>query len=66
MPFAFCTREKYPWCEYAEDAKTGPTTKFLEEVRHLNAFFKLKILLQIISASQTIQYGHNIPNFGTR
>lgn len=32
MPFAFCTREKYPWCEYAEDAETGPTTRFLEVV----------------------------------
>ncbi|XP_077279750.1 beta-ureidopropionase pyd3 [Temnothorax americanus] len=29
MPFAFCTREKYPWCEFAEDAKTGVTTQFL-------------------------------------
>lgn len=37
MPFAFCTREKYPWCEYAEDAKTGPTTKFLEDVTHFES-----------------------------
>ena len=29
MPFAFCTREKYPWCEFAEDALTGPTTELL-------------------------------------
>lgn len=29
MPFAFCTREKHPWCEFAEDAVTGPSTKFL-------------------------------------
>lgn len=33
MPFAFCTREKSPWCEYAEDAETGPTTEFLKIVR---------------------------------
>nr|XP_022905032.1 beta-ureidopropionase [Onthophagus taurus] len=32
MPFAFCTREKSPWCEYAEDAKNGVTTKFLSEL----------------------------------
>ncbi|CAG9770768.1 unnamed protein product [Ceutorhynchus assimilis] len=32
MPFAFCTREKYPWCEYAESAQHGPTTKFLQEL----------------------------------
>lgn len=25
MPFVFCTREKYPWCELAEDAENGPT-----------------------------------------
>ncbi|CAH1118660.1 unnamed protein product [Phaedon cochleariae] len=32
MPFAFCTREKHPWCEYAEDAQHGPTTRFLSEL----------------------------------
>ncbi|XP_012531110.1 beta-ureidopropionase isoform X2 [Monomorium pharaonis] len=32
MPFAFCTREKYPWCEFAEDAETGPTTMFLSNL----------------------------------
>jgi beta-ureidopropionase len=35
MPFAFCTREKQPWCEFAEDAYEGPTTKFLSEVYYL-------------------------------
>ncbi|BHF73510.1 Beta-ureidopropionase [Sparganum proliferum] len=29
MPFAFCTRERIPWCEFAESAENGPTTKFL-------------------------------------
>ena len=29
MPFAFCTREKHPWCEFAESAEEGPSTKFL-------------------------------------
>jgi hypothetical protein len=33
MPFAFCTRERYPWVEFAESAYEGPTTKFLAEVR---------------------------------
>lgn len=32
MPFAFCTREKHPWCEFAEEAETGPTTILLQEV----------------------------------
>lgn len=32
MPFAFCTREKHPWCEFAENAETGPTTLLCCEV----------------------------------
>lgn len=32
MPFAFCTREKYPWVEFAEDVETGPTTQFLSQL----------------------------------
>jgi hypothetical protein len=46
MPFAFCTREKYPWVEFAESAHDGPTTKFLAEVGHLQEeknFLKLTI-----------------------
>lgn len=31
MPFAFCTREKYPWCEFAENAHTGPTASVIKE-----------------------------------
>lgn len=29
MPFAFCTRERLPWTEFAESAEDGNTTKFL-------------------------------------
>ncbi|XP_014212564.1 beta-ureidopropionase-like [Copidosoma floridanum] len=29
MPFAFCTREKYPWCEFAEEVDSGPTTELM-------------------------------------
>jgi len=29
-PFFFCTREKRPWLEFAEDAETGPSTVFLQ------------------------------------
>ncbi|GFS56460.1 beta-ureidopropionase [Trichonephila clavipes] len=35
MPFAFCTREKHPWCEFAENAETGPTTLLCSEFRTL-------------------------------
>ncbi|XP_059055594.1 uncharacterized protein LOC131849521 [Achroia grisella] len=31
MPFAFCTREKQPWCEFAESAHNGPSYQFLRE-----------------------------------
>uniref|UniRef100_A0AAF5D6K6 Beta-ureidopropionase n=1 Tax=Strongyloides stercoralis TaxID=6248 RepID=A0AAF5D6K6_STRER len=32
MPFAFCTRERLPWTEFAESAEDGPTTKFLSNI----------------------------------
>ena len=32
MPFAFCTREKDPWNQFAESAASGPTTQFLQKV----------------------------------
>lgn len=32
MPFAFCTREKLPWTEFAESAEDGLTIKFCQEV----------------------------------
>ncbi|XP_042875074.1 beta-ureidopropionase-like [Penaeus japonicus] len=32
MPFAFCTREKQPWCEFAENPENGPTTQLCQEL----------------------------------
>ncbi|XP_073485334.1 beta-ureidopropionase [Aquarana catesbeiana] len=32
MPFAFCTRERLPWTEFAESAENGATTKFCQEL----------------------------------
>lgn len=37
MPFGMCTREKYPWCEYAENCEHGPSTTFLKRV-NLNGY----------------------------
>lgn len=31
-PFFFCTRENYPWIEFAESAKNGESTLFLKEL----------------------------------
>lgn len=43
MPFAFCTREKMPWCEFAEDPLLGPTTLLCQEVGGLICFYNLKL-----------------------
>lgn len=32
MPFAFCTREKYPWVEFAQSAENGLSTKFIQKM----------------------------------
>ncbi|PRP76592.1 hypothetical protein PROFUN_15001 [Planoprotostelium fungivorum] len=32
MPFAFCTREKQPWLEFAMDAETGLATRFCQRM----------------------------------
>ncbi|KAL0979544.1 hypothetical protein UPYG_G00186390 [Umbra pygmaea] len=32
MPFAFCTREKEPWTEFAESAEGGYTTQFCKKL----------------------------------
>ncbi|EEC14098.1 beta-ureidopropionase, putative [Ixodes scapularis] len=32
MPFAFCTREKTPWCEFAESAEHGPTVQLCQQM----------------------------------
>eukprot|EP01119_Soliformovum_irregulare_P025732 TRINITY_DN960_c0_g1_i4.p1 TRINITY_DN960_c0_g1~~TRINITY_DN960_c0_g1_i4.p1 ORF type:complete len:416 (+),score=107.15 TRINITY_DN960_c0_g1_i4:1176-2423(+) len=32
MPFAFCTREKYPWIEFAQSAEDGISTKFCQRM----------------------------------
>lgn len=39
MPFAFCTREKRPWCDFAEDPEHGPTTTLLRKVRLFSKHF---------------------------
>uniref|UniRef100_A0A915IRY9 CN hydrolase domain-containing protein n=1 Tax=Romanomermis culicivorax TaxID=13658 RepID=A0A915IRY9_ROMCU len=32
MPFFLCTREKLPWCEFAESAVDGPTVTFCQQM----------------------------------
>ncbi|CAH0724916.1 unnamed protein product, partial [Brenthis ino] len=49
MPFAFCTREKQPWCEFAESASDGPSTNFLKE---LAAEFNMVIISPILERDE--------------
>jgi beta-ureidopropionase len=51
MPFAFCTREKHPWCQFAESAENGPTTKFLEAVRIFKHFLIFNFKNNLIKIS---------------
>ncbi|KAI1292285.1 General vesicular transport factor [Halotydeus destructor] len=45
MPFAFCTREKLPWTEFAESAENGPTTALCRELaRNYNMIILSPIL----------------------
>lgn len=72
MPFAFCTREKHPWCEFAEEAEIGPTTVYLQDVRlsltlfliHYKALKRI-LLLHFFSVGQTAWYGNHFVDFGT-
>lgn len=49
MPFAFCTREKYPWCEFAESAEDGPTTQFIKQ---LSRQFNMVIISPILERDE--------------
>lgn len=49
MPFAFCTREKQPWCEFAEPVENGPTTKFVQE---LSQRFNMVIISPILERDE--------------
>jgi beta-ureidopropionase len=44
MPFIFCTRERHPWCQFAESAENGPTTQLVQQV---NNFYNLNISIMI-------------------
>lgn len=50
MPFAFCTREKQPWCEFAESATDGPSNVFLKE---LAANYNMVIVSPILERDES-------------
>lgn len=50
MPFAFCTRERLPWTEFAESAEHGLTTKFLKD---LAKRYNMVIISPILERDET-------------
>ncbi|XP_014212563.1 beta-ureidopropionase-like [Copidosoma floridanum] len=46
MPMAFCTREKYPWCEFAEDAVSGPTTTLMSKLAQKHGIVIISAILE--------------------
>ena len=64
MPFAFCTREKHPWCEFAESAENGPTTDFLKQVLYYEMPKRNICSITFLTVCQKIRYGHCLANFG--
>jgi len=49
MPFAFCTREKHPWTQFAECAQTGASTVFLAD---LAVKYRLVIISPILERDE--------------
>ena len=55
MPFAFCTREKQPWMQFAEDPVTGPSTLFLKKLaKQFNMVIVSPILGSPFSSSPSL------------
>lgn len=49
MPFAFCTRERLPWTEFAESAEFGPSTQFLS---HYAKKYQMYIISPILERDE--------------
>ncbi|XP_065664113.1 beta-ureidopropionase [Hydra vulgaris] len=54
MPFAFCTREKHPWCQFAELAENGATTIFLQHLAKKHNMVIISPILERDEAHQDI------------
>ncbi|XP_023322430.1 beta-ureidopropionase [Eurytemora carolleeae] len=50
MPFAFCTREKHPWTQFAESAIDGHSTLFLAKLAEK---YKMVIISPILERDET-------------
>lgn len=55
MPFVFCTREKQPWMEFAEDAKNGRSTQWIQKMaKKYNMVITSPILERDFDHAETI------------
>ncbi|KAJ0067826.1 hypothetical protein NL108_011053, partial [Boleophthalmus pectinirostris] len=54
MPFAFCTREKEPWTEFAESAEEGHTTRFCQELARKYNMVVVSPILEREQLSETL------------
>ena len=63
MPFAFCTREKHPWTQFAESAETGASTMFLADVGLSQKVIKLSLLV-VFAAGGPAQDGDCVADPG--
>ncbi|CAL1616459.1 unnamed protein product [Knipowitschia caucasica] len=54
MPFAFCTREKEPWTEFAESAEDGQTTRFCQELARKHNMVVVSPILEREELSDTL------------
>lgn len=52
MPFAFCTRERLPWTEFAESAENGPTTRLLKNLAKQHQMVIVSPILERDEANQ--------------
>jgi len=49
MPFAFCTREKAPWCEFAQEAENSQCTKFIQRMAKKHNMVIVSPILEVDS-----------------
>ncbi|XP_058800695.1 beta-ureidopropionase-like [Phymastichus coffea] len=60
MPMSFCTREKYPWNEFAEDALTGPTTTLLVKLAQKYNIVIVSAILERDSANSDVVWNTTV------
>ncbi|TGZ64658.1 hypothetical protein CRM22_006243 [Opisthorchis felineus] len=54
MPFAFCTRERMPWCEFSESAEHGPSIRFLQRYAEQYSMVIVSPILERDSVSDVL------------